>query len=149
MAEPYGGAVRRCPQCPPSLSAKWSNCNSYCDAGWVPVDTLTATIRCEVCKGAGWTEALDPAGVRMTPRCGCERGQSPVAGSWAYPQPGDIVLTEKGDVRRIDRDFEIGWVLADDTIPGWPVAPADLRLVVDQPNTGRIPGTQPPGADHD
>ncbi len=164
MTEPYGGAVRSCPTCDGSgwtmAADEFGDIQEHlprcpdCDGGWVPVDTLTATIRCEVCKGVGWTEALDSAGVRATPRCGCERGQSPVPGSWAYPQPGDIVLLEMDEG---PRQGAIDLIGADVVLIQWPNEAfatrfwrPDMRLVVDQPNTaGRIPGTQPPGANDD
>ncbi len=119
MAEPYGGAVKKCPMCD-SLGYEWhirrGGTWPDCDAGWVPVDIM------EYC----------------TP---------PVAASWAYPQPGDIVLTEDGIfgvVQYVDchsrafvREGRYGRV-------------SKMRLVVDQPNeAGRIPGTQPPGANDD
>ena len=161
MAEPYGGAVRRCPTCdgdqvkgtPVALDngdphTIHDKCD--CDGGWVTVDI---TEPCHWCGGSGKLSHLDPETGRRGPTpCPSCKAKGPFTHSWAYPQPGDIVLTDAGNQMQVAQMADWGVVSCrvwgGDGITAWIESASDLRLVVDQPNTaGRIPGTEPPGAD--
>ncbi len=153
--KPYGGAVRRCSECPPSPSAKWSpvgdfdNCNSGCVGGWVPVD-ITEPDQCPEC--GYWFDDEEEG----CDACIALKGTR-VPLIWAYPQPGDIVLTEKDDLFPVEAVWNDEWLnigpINTVTLEDYPKDkhdvdtwhhPSRLRLVVDHPNTCRIPGTQPP-----
>jgi hypothetical protein len=152
-ATPYGGAVKQCPTCTDTPTPGFLDGIGECDCsgGWVDVPTTyrIATKRgpCGLCgESDEHTCMYDQTRVRPPV---LEWGET--ARSWAYPQPGDWVLTllftNGGDTMRVEmvggNDGGILCRRGDGNEKHW-MEPADLRLIIDHPNASRIPGTETP-----